>query len=90
MKLVVGLSRIQPRKGEQLEFDLAGPGRAWREPWSGLAPRVLTGGVEIRSLRATPARGLRADEMFACKDEQQEQLGQLLLPLFGKDGFGYA
>ncbi len=29
-------------EGDQLELELAGPGLAWREPWGGVAPRVLT------------------------------------------------
>jgi len=31
-----------PRVGDQYELELGGPGRAWREPWSGKSPRELT------------------------------------------------
>jgi len=31
-----------PRVSDQLELELAGPGRAWYEPWAGRNPRLLT------------------------------------------------
>ena len=46
--------------GDQLELELAGPGRVWREPWEGMSPRALTKVAQMLSLGAPPAGGLRA------------------------------
>ncbi len=69
-----------PRVGEQLELELAGPGRAWREPWWGMNPRVLTRAFQTFSLGAPPAGGLHADASVICTEINQEQRLQLLLP----------
>ena len=49
--------RSTPHVGDQLELELAGPGRAWLEPWGGLSPRVLTRTFKIFRLEATPPGG---------------------------------
>jgi len=51
-----------PHVSEQLELELAGPGRAWYEPWGGKSPRGLTKAAKRVSLVALPARGLREYE----------------------------
>jgi len=53
--------RSSLRIGDQLELELAGAGRVWREPWGGRNPRGLTKSAEMFSLRAPPAGGLHAD-----------------------------
>ncbi len=80
-KVVPGIRLKHSRIGEQLELELAGPGRAWREPWEGKSPRVLTRTFKTFSLRALPAGGLPGDEALAAWKTKQEELRmQLLLP----------
>ena len=71
------------RIGEQLELELAGPGRAWLEPWEGRDPRGLTKTAKKFSLRAPPTGGLHADEKLSAESERVSCL-QLALP-FGFD-----
>ena len=69
-----------PRVGDQLELELAGPGRAWVEPWGGAAPRGLTKAFEKFSFGAPPTGGLRGNAQ-TCSDEERPQLEiQLGLP----------
>ena len=76
-----------PRVGDQLEFELAGLGRMWREPWSGRSPRGLTKVAQKFSLRALPAGGLLQDAASLHGGDQEELVpeGQLLFP-FAFDG----
>ena len=68
----------RPPTVAQFELELAGPGRAWYEPWAGRSPRALTGAAVMFSLGAFPAGGLHAECATVCLDREQEQLGQLL------------
>jgi len=72
--------RRPSRIGEQLELELAGPGRAWREPWEGKSPRVLTKTFERFSLGAPPTGGLHADDTLCTGLEEQQLEFELLFP----------
>jgi len=77
-----------PPNSDQLELELAGPGRAWLEPWLGKSPRSLTDGFKRFRLEPLPAGGpIGSDLARQISDEEQEELaGQLLLP-FAKEGY---
>ncbi len=82
MKISRGKS--PPRVGDQLELELAGPGRAWYEPWGGRSPRVLTKAVNSFSLGALPLAGLRGNDLLAGLHEDNASADiQLELP-FGE------
>ncbi len=71
------------RIGEQLELELLGVGRAWREPWGGRSPRGLTKAVETFSVSRIPPGGPRPDADY--RDLPTEGEGpneQLGLPFF--------
>ncbi len=70
-----------PRVGDQLELELAGPGRPWYEAWGGRAPRGLTKGARMISVARTPPGGSAWGRPIGdiCKDILL-QLGQLELP----------
>ena len=65
-------SSTPPRVGDQLELDLAGPGRAWIEPWGGVSPRLLTKMAKMIRVDPLPAPGLR--ELFAACMADSTQL----------------
>ena len=69
------------RVSDQLELDLAGPGRPWLEPWGGRRPRYLTRLSLKSTLSATPPGGSAWGRPTAdiCKDILL-QLHQLELP----------
>ena len=60
-----------PPDGDQLELELAGPGRAWLEPWEGMSPRALTGAFKRFSVDALPAGGLPEDVTLAAQNEER-------------------
>ncbi len=66
-----------PHVGDQLELELAGPGRAWLEPWGGKSPRELTRTFKAFSLRAPPAGGLHADEKVSAQNDVRSSWSQL-------------
>jgi len=70
-----------PRVGDQLELGLAGPGRAWLEPWGGASPRVLTRTFKKFSLRAPPTGGLRDNDRVLHGYEEELPLQLELFPL---------
>ncbi len=72
-----GVVRRPSRIGDQLELELAGPGRAWLEPWEGKSPRGLTKTAQKFSLGAPPAGGLPDNENELHKNEYGVQRLQL-------------
>ena len=70
------------RIGEQLELDLAGPGRPWLEPWEGRSPRSLTKASQMFKLSAIPPGGAATKRGFREQPapEKRLQLEQLELP----------
>ncbi len=71
--------RYPSRVGEQLELELAGPGRSWNEPWAGKSPRVLTKVSQVFSLGAPPLGGL--PRMSRPADDERSSCVQLELLL---------
>ncbi len=77
---VRGIGLALPLDGDQFELELAGPGRAWQEPWEGKSPRGLTKCAEKFSLGAPPTGGLHGVIKVCPKDSQRELAVQLSLP----------
>ncbi len=68
-----------PHVGDQMELELAGPGRAWLEPWGGRKPRELTRGGSLCNLAGPSPGGLHADAWSEGEEERSSDQLDLFL-----------